>query len=71
MYLQADKKAEIDEFNRKLEEALDDANFVIEGKGEFEPMYLDDIDKDENPGVALDDANTPADEEYGDMNTAE
>jgi hypothetical protein len=71
-YLQADKKAEIDEFNRRLEESLDDANFIIEGEGEFESMYLNDIDEDENPGVAyMEDANTPADEEYGDMNTAE
>jgi hypothetical protein len=34
-------------------------------------MYLDDIDEVENLGVAyMDDANTPANEEYGDMNTA-
>ena len=45
-YLQTDKKAEIDEFNRKLEESLDDANFAIEGEGEFDSMYLDDIDDD-------------------------
>ena len=67
-YLQADKKAEIDEFNRRLEESLDDANFVIEGEGEFESMYLDDIEEDENPGVAYaSDANTPSDDDYGDM----
>jgi hypothetical protein len=59
-YLQADKKAEIDEFNRRLEESLDDANFVIEGEGEFESMYLDDVEEDENPGVTyMNDANTP------------
>ena len=49
-YLQEDKKAEIEEFNRRLEESLDDANFVIEGEGEFDSMYLDDVDNDENPG---------------------
>jgi hypothetical protein len=71
-YLQADKKAEIDEFNRKLEESLDDANFIVEGEGEFESMYLDDIEEDENPGVAYANyANTPSDDEYGDMITAE
>jgi hypothetical protein len=35
-------------------------------------MYLDDIEEDENPGVAyMGDANTPTNEEYGDMVTAE
>jgi hypothetical protein len=71
-YLQADKKAEINEFNRRLEESLDDANFVIEGKGEFESMYLDDIEEDKNPGMAyMDDTNTLNNEEYGDMITAQ
>jgi hypothetical protein len=70
-YLQVDKKAEIDEFNRRLGESLNDANFAIEGEGEFKSMYLDDIEEDENPGVAyMGDANTPTDEEYGDMVTA-
>ena len=72
-YLQVDKKAKIDEFNRKLEESLDDTNFVVEqGEGEFESMYLDDIENDENPGLAYaNDANTLSDDEYGDMVTAE
>jgi hypothetical protein len=71
-YLQADKKAEIDEFNRKLDETLDDANFIIEGDGEFESMYLEDIDYDMNPGVTrADDINTPSPEDYDDMNTEE
>ena len=35
-------------------------------------MYLDDIDDDENPGVAyMNDANTPTLDEYGDMNIDE
>ena len=71
-YLQTDKRAEIEEFNRRLEESLDDANFVIEGEGEFESMYLDDIEVDENPGVAyMYDANTPSPEDYDDMLTAD
>ena len=32
-YLQVDKKSEIDEFNRRLKESLDDTNFVVEGRG--------------------------------------
>ena len=47
-YLEADKKAEIDKFNSQLEESLSDANFAIDGEGEFESMYLDNIDDDEN-----------------------
>jgi hypothetical protein len=68
-YLQADKKAEIDEFNHRLDESLDDANFIIEGEGEFESMYLDDIEDDGNSGVIHMDENTPSPEDYGDMNT--
>jgi glycerate kinase len=39
-YLQADKKAEIEAFNHQLEESLDDANFMIDGEGKFDSMYL-------------------------------
>ena len=71
-YLEADKKAEIDRFNMQLEESLSDENFAIDSEGEFESMYLDDIDDDENPGVAyMHDANTPSPDKYGDMNTDE
>jgi hypothetical protein len=71
-YLQTDKKkAEIDKFNRRLEESLDDANFVVEGEGEFDSMYLEDIDDDTNPpGVTHEeDKHTPSAEDYGDMYT--
>jgi hypothetical protein len=34
-YLQADKKAEIEEFNQRLEVSLDDANFIIDGDGKY------------------------------------
>jgi hypothetical protein len=55
-----------------LDETLDDANFIIEGDGEFESMYLEDIDYDMNPGVTrADDINTPSPEDYDDMNTEE
>ena len=61
-------KAKIDEFNQRLEETLDDTNFIIKGEGEFKSMYLDDIKDDVNPGVALkDNINTPSPEDYGDM----
>jgi hypothetical protein len=71
-YLQTDKKAEVDEFNQKLDESLADANFAIEGEGGFDSMYLDDIDDDMNPGVTReDDRNTPSESDYGDMLTDE
>jgi hypothetical protein len=35
-YLQADKKSEIEDFNQKLDDALDDANFIINGNGEYD-----------------------------------
>ena len=70
--MEADKKAEIDRFNEQLEESLSDTNFAIEGEGEFKSMYLDDIDNDENPGVAyMHDEHTPSSEEYGNMNMDE
>ena len=50
--LQTDKKAKIEEFNMRLEELLNDANFVVEGEGEYDSLYLDDIEDDGlNPGV--------------------
>jgi hypothetical protein len=52
-YLQADKRKEIDEFNLRLEASLDDANFIVDGEGEFDSLYLqEDIDDDlNNSGV--------------------
>jgi hypothetical protein len=60
------KKAEIEEFNHRLEESLDNANFMIDGKGKFDSIYLDDIDDDVNPGVVCADEenNTPSAENY-------
>ena len=69
-YLQAEAKATIDTFNQRLEEALDDANFAVDGEGEFESMYyLEDVEIDENPGIHHGDGeNTPTANDYGDMN---
>jgi hypothetical protein len=71
-YLQADQKAIIDTFNTQLGESLDDANFMVDGEGEFESMYLDDVDDNLNSGVTrADDQTTPSTADYGDMNTDE
>ena len=67
-YLQEDLKKEIEEFNERLEQCLSDENFVIEGDGNFDSMYLDGIDDDDNnAGVAANQGITPTEEEYGDM----
>jgi hypothetical protein len=50
-YLQADTKAEIKEFNQQLNESLNDTNFMINVDGNFDSIYLKDIDDDVNPGV--------------------
>jgi hypothetical protein len=72
-YLQADKQKEIGDFNLRLEASLDDANFVVDGEGEFDIFYLQqDIDDDLNSGVRHEeDETTPSSEDYGDMHTDE
>jgi hypothetical protein len=70
-YLQADKKQEIENFNQTLETSLGDANFIIDGEGKFDSLYLQDIKDDYNSGVRHDDDTTPPQADYGDMNTEE
>ena len=61
--------AKIEHFTQQLEESLDDANFAIEDKGEYESMFLDDIKLDTNPGIHYRDIDhTPSTDKYGDMN---
>ena len=63
------KKAEVEAFNHRLEGSPDDANFMIDGEGNFDSMYLDDIDDDVNPRVFHADEEydtTPSAEDYGD-----
>ena len=70
--MQEDLKKEIEEFNGRLEQCLSDENFVIEGDGKFDSMYLDDIDDDDdNAGVAANQGITPTEDEYGDMLASE
>ena len=69
-YLQVEIKAEIDQFNRRIEESLDDANFIVDGKGEFDSMYLDDREDTDHLGICqANDLNTPIAAEYDDMHT--
>ena len=63
-------KQQIEIFNTKLEERLDDTNFMVNGVAGFDSTYLDDVNDDhENPGVVSDREITPTDEDYEDMIT--
>jgi hypothetical protein len=65
-YLQEDIKKRIDEFNKKLEEKLNDKNFLLFNEG-FQGMYIEDIEDlmESHSGVIHEEANTPSDEDYG------
>jgi hypothetical protein len=65
-YLQEDIKKQIDEFNKKLEERLNDKNFLLFNEG-FQGMYIEDIEDlmESHSGVIHEEANTPSDEDYG------
>ena len=63
-------QVEINHFNEKLEESLNDANFMVDGEGDFESMYLEDMDEDSNPGISHGDIRTtPSTKDYDDMHT--
>jgi hypothetical protein len=68
-YLQEDIKKQIYDFNQKLEDALDDANFQVDRDGNYTGMYLEDIEcpDDTNSGMAWEGENDPSLEEYNDM----
>jgi hypothetical protein len=70
-YLQAgDKKLEIETFNDQLAASLDDANFIVNGEGEFDSLYLQDIGDDLHSGIRREeDETTPTPEDNGDMHT--
>ena len=52
---------------------MNEDNFLVEGGGgEFDTMYLDDVEDDQHLGVAHENnQNTPSTLDYGDMNTKE
>ena len=45
-YLNKDKKQQINNFNQKLSDLLCGNNFQLDGDGEFNSMYLNDIEDD-------------------------
>jgi hypothetical protein len=68
-YLKPETKKLIDEFTESLTERLDDTNFQVDGAGEFQSMYLVDIEDllNDNAGVRHEEDTTPNADEYGDM----
>lgn len=69
-YLEENLKKQIEDFNNKLDENLNDKNYEVDLSPEFESMYLDDVEDDDvypNPGVTHKDDTTPTAKEYGDM----
>jgi hypothetical protein len=69
-YLCVDTKLEIETFNTQLTASLDDANFIVDGEGEFDSLYLQDIDDDLHSGIRrAEDETTPTPADYGDMHT--
>ena len=61
---------EIDQFNHCIDESLDNANFIVDGEGEFDSMYLEDINNDKHLGIFhVNDLNTLTAAEYDDMHT--
>jgi hypothetical protein len=68
-YLQEDIKKQIDDFNQKLEDALDDVNFQVDWDSNYTGMYLDDVEcpDDINLGMAQEEGNVPSLKEYDDM----
>jgi hypothetical protein len=64
-YLQEDIKKQINEFNKKLKERLNDKNFLLFNKG-FQGMYIEDIEDlmESHSSVVHEEANTPSDKDY-------
>ena len=66
-YVQADICKQIDEFNQKLEDRLDDANFQLNIDEDADLSFLEDIEINDSSRVTTEHGVTPGDEEYGDM----
>jgi hypothetical protein len=46
-----DRRKEVEDFNHRIEASLDDANFIDDGEGELDNLYLQNTDDDLNSGV--------------------
>jgi len=66
-YLENDTKKKIEEFNQRLEERLDDTNFILQGEDGVNLRMLEDITDEDGIGAMAEGGITPTEEEYGDM----
>jgi hypothetical protein len=66
-YLHEDTKKRIERFNEKLEERLDDTNFILQGENGVDLKFLEDLVDGDGIDAMVGGDNTPTDEEYGDM----
>ncbi len=66
-HLQEDTKKRIKEFKKRLEERLDDTNFVLQGEGGVDLKMLEDLVDDDGVDAIIEGGIMPTEEEYGDM----
>jgi hypothetical protein len=66
-YLNEDTKKRIKRFDEKLEEHLDDTNFVLQGEDGINLKMLEDFVWEDGINYMNDEGNMPTEEEYGDM----
>ena len=50
-HLQPDTTLQIETFDAQLTASLDDTNFLVNGDGEFDSFFLQDIDDDLHSGI--------------------
>jgi len=60
------RRKRLKRFNKKLEEQLDDTNFILQGEDSVNLKMLDDIIDDDGVGAMVEGV-MPMEEEYGDM----
>jgi hypothetical protein len=67
-YLHEDTRKRIKKFNNeKLEECLDDTNFILQGENGVDLKFLEDLVENDGINAMAEGDNMPIDEEYGDM----
>jgi hypothetical protein len=66
-YLHEDTRKRIKKFNNeKLEECLDDTNFILQGENGVDLKFLEDLVENDGINAMAEGDNMPIDEEYGD-----
>jgi hypothetical protein len=60
-------RKKIEKFNEKLEECLDNTNFILQGENGVDLKFLEDLVDDNGINAMTEGDIMPMDEEYGDM----